>query len=482
MKKTLLLFVGLLSTVSALRAQDKILWGDQNADFIYKANSDLTTPESMTDVQNPNGIAWVNTESTYKLFYAISFYIYRSTPNGSDAGDIVNTNPDQFNRGIAIDYLAKKVYWANQLKGTIERANLDGTGAEPVLTGLTAPWDIELDLVNQKIYWTEDDANGKINRANLSDGSNKTPLISGVDALGVAVDPARNKIFYTDFANKKVFAASLADGSGATAIISTAITTAADIDVDYATGKIYYTDYGANRIKRFNADGTGGKDMVGTGLFIEYADMTAPSVASITRQSPATEEVEEGTDVNVTFRVTFSEPVLNIGVADFSLAAPLTGDITVNHVSEYKVYDVVVSNISATGVLNLNLAGNTDLLDFRGNGFSGTISSEETFTIKEATAPPPPPPVTAIETGAAEAQVFLQPGEEPGSIILHTQPVKGSWGKVTIYDATGTTVHAQEMQFSESVELYTDHYHTGLYVIRLTAAGKRYTQKVVIRD
>jgi DNA-binding beta-propeller fold protein YncE len=297
MKKSLLLSIGLLSVASALQSQDKIFWGDQNLDKIYKANLDLTSSEPVADVQNPSGIAYFYSEPAYTTFYSIAFYIYRMKNDGSDAGQIINTPGSQFNRGIAIDYQKKKIYWVNQADGTIKRANLDGTSQEPVLSGLTDPWDIELDLVNHKIYWTEGDgADGKISRANM-DGTGVTPVITNVRSEGVAVDPTKNKIYYTDRSQKKVFAATLSDGSGATAIYTTNLSIPSDIDIHFATGKLYVADYGTNRIIPMDPNGTVTTDLTARGTFMEIGDMTAPSVTSIKRQSPTTEHVDEGTDL-----------------------------------------------------------------------------------------------------------------------------------------------------------------------------------------
>jgi hypothetical protein len=472
MKKSILALVCFQFSIVILQAQDKLFWGDQEVDVVFKTNApDLTPPETVTDVQNPSGIAWFNTETTYKLFYAIANHVYRNTNDGTGADDIIDTSPNQFNRGIAVDYLAKKIYWANQLLGTINRANLDGTNQEPVLSGLTQPWDIELDLVNQKIYWTEDEGNGKINRANLSDGSSVTPVITNIRSYGVAVDPARNKIFYTDVTNKKVFAANLADGSGATAIVSTAITTPADIDVDYATGKIYYTDYGADRIKRFNADGTGGRDIIGHGLFVEYADMTTPSVASIKRQSPTAADVEEGQ--TLTLRVEFSEPVLSVDAADFKLNGTLTGVLEITHISERRIYDVAVSAISGLGVLNLDLVAAPTLVDFRGNGLSGTVTTEETFTIHEAA-------VTGIADGQGDDTPRLHTGPTPGTMVLETRSLEGKPGKFVLYELTGREQYTEDAIMPGNKEFSTSNLRPGLYLLTVTANKKRFTWKMAV--
>ena len=63
------------------------------------------------------------------------------------------------------------MYWADIDTAKIQRANLDGTDIEDlVTTGLRTVETIALDVTNRKIYWA-DWATDKIQRANL-DGTN----------------------------------------------------------------------------------------------------------------------------------------------------------------------------------------------------------------------------------------------------------------------------------------------------------------------
>ena len=61
--------------------------------------------------------------------------------------------------------------------GKIQRANLDGSNIEDLVTqGLSGPAGIALDVAGGKMYWTNDWSTGKIQRANL-DGSNVEDLV-----------------------------------------------------------------------------------------------------------------------------------------------------------------------------------------------------------------------------------------------------------------------------------------------------------------
>ena len=70
-----------------------------------------------------------------------------------------------------------KMYWPDSVTDKIQRANLDGSNVEDlVTTGLSDPDGIALDVAGGKIYWT-DTLTDKIQRANL-DGSNVEDLVT----------------------------------------------------------------------------------------------------------------------------------------------------------------------------------------------------------------------------------------------------------------------------------------------------------------
>jgi hypothetical protein len=92
--------------------------------------------------------------------------------------------------GIALDLPGGKIYWSDRDGGDIRRANLDGSGQETLLTGLANPRDIALDLPGGKMYWCGSivASDSDIRRANL-DGSAQETLITGLNyPLGMALD------------------------------------------------------------------------------------------------------------------------------------------------------------------------------------------------------------------------------------------------------------------------------------------------------
>ena len=69
--------------------------------------------------------------------------------------------------------------------GKVQRANLDGSNIETLITELEAPFGIALNVDGGKMYWTEADMDVpgryKVQRANL-DGSNIETLVTGLEA------------------------------------------------------------------------------------------------------------------------------------------------------------------------------------------------------------------------------------------------------------------------------------------------------------
>ena len=180
-------------------AESKMYWTDGGTNKIQRANLDGSNIEDLVTqgVIIPVGIAldlaggkmyWTD-EGTSK--------IQRANLDGSNVQDLV-TSGLRAPWGIALDVAGGKMYWADYGTAKIQRANLDGSNVQDLITsGLDAPGVIALDVLGGKMYWTHTDwnattqewTNGKIQRANL-DGSNVEDLITGLDvpdgiALGI---------------------------------------------------------------------------------------------------------------------------------------------------------------------------------------------------------------------------------------------------------------------------------------------------------
>jgi len=124
--------------------------------------------------------------------------------------------------GITVDPDRGQIYWtqkgpANAGKGRIFRAKIDipkgetaanRTDIETLFDGLPEPIDLELDLKNRLLYWTDrgDAPRGNtVNRAPLDADFNKRPapeilLTHLEEGIGIALDFKGNRMFLTDLA------------------------------------------------------------------------------------------------------------------------------------------------------------------------------------------------------------------------------------------------------------------------------------------
>ena len=158
------------------------------------------------------------------------------------------------------------VYWASWDLGSIQRAKLDGTNLQNLVTGLVSPRDVALDIARNKMYWVDSEAN-KIQRANL-DGTNVEDLINTqgrpLGVAGVAIDTIRDKLYWSAWGPGKIRRANL-DGTNVEDFV-TGLSQPEDIAFDLSAGKIYWADTGTNKIQRANLNGSNVEDLVTVGL------------------------------------------------------------------------------------------------------------------------------------------------------------------------------------------------------------------------
>ncbi|MCB0638108.1 MAG: DUF5050 domain-containing protein [Lewinella sp.] len=217
------------------------------------------------ELRFPAGVALDAAQN--QVYFTDSFRnkVYRVNSDGTEKAVI--TSGLSGASGIALDLANGHIYWTeenNSSAGRIGRANLDGTNKITLLSGLNDPEQLALDLLNGKIYWT-DSGNNKVQRANL-DGSNaETLLTSEIDcAHGIALDPANGKLYFTECDQGKILRANL-DGSGLEELV-TGLGEPLGIALDLTAGKVYWSEGGPNRIQRANLDGSGLEAMITSGM------------------------------------------------------------------------------------------------------------------------------------------------------------------------------------------------------------------------
>ena len=174
---------------------------------IQRANLDGSDIEDIiTGLKSPRGIALDIPKG--KMYWADlgAGKIQRANLDGSDIEDIITglLGPN----GIALDLDRNKIYWADEFSGKIQCANLDGSNLKTLFvrygkligTAINIPLDIlglkiyyanspigiALDISGGKIYWTTPHRH-KVQRAGL-DGSNIEDVITDSTlTIGIAL-------------------------------------------------------------------------------------------------------------------------------------------------------------------------------------------------------------------------------------------------------------------------------------------------------
>ncbi|AQT67770.1 Gluconolactonase [Anaerohalosphaera lusitana] len=231
--------------------------------------SDVSSPQKVTIHLEyiKNGVtcegSFVLTITTVekKLYFSNEYACWRADPDGSNLEPLPVGQGNVFD--IAFDYENQRMYWgslhryANELKS----ANLDGS--DYVAIGKAYVRGVAVYPGAGKVYWT-DSASDTIERANL-DGSNKEVLVSSGLAMpsGLELDVSEGKMYWVDTGNNHVRCANL-DGTQ-DEILVRSLDNPIDLKLDLTNRKMYWVDHGSGKLQRANLDGTRVEDVV-TGL------------------------------------------------------------------------------------------------------------------------------------------------------------------------------------------------------------------------
>jgi len=173
--------------------------------------------------------------------------VMRANLDGTNVETLVKTGEGEKDRrdatkwcvGITVDPVRDQVYWTqkgpdNACMGRIFRAGIDvpkgedparRTDIEEWLNGLPEPIDLELDLKNRILYWTDrgnPPTGNTVNRALIDLSATKARAAEIVvsdlmEGIGIALDIPGNRMFVTDLGGS-VYTAKL-DGSGKRAFL-----------------------------------------------------------------------------------------------------------------------------------------------------------------------------------------------------------------------------------------------------------------------
>lgn len=187
-----------------------------------------------------------------KLYWCLTFphKIQRSDPDGSNVEDIVEGL--EHPQALAVDPVGGKLYWSDSgtLTDVLQRSNLDGSDVEDIVPGVNA-LGLAVDSAAQKVYWSNTWM-GRIQRANL-DGSVVEEVIDGLEEpAGVALD-GNGYIYWVDQVTQKIQRSHLENVQIEDVVPDLGY--AQQIVVDSKNGYVYWTDSGRFQIGRATLDG-----------------------------------------------------------------------------------------------------------------------------------------------------------------------------------------------------------------------------------
>ena len=189
--------------------------------------------------------------------------IQRANLDGSGVEDLVTglRNPS----GLALDVAAGKLYWSDGGTDKIQRSNLNGSEVEDlVTTGLRHPSGLALDAAAGKLYWA-DYGTDKIQRANLN-GTEVEDVVSDLHSpLGLALDGVAGKLYWADYGTDKIQRANL-NGTEVEDLVTTGLRVPRGLALDASAGKLYWTDSGTDKIQRANLNGSEVENLITSGL------------------------------------------------------------------------------------------------------------------------------------------------------------------------------------------------------------------------
>ena len=186
----------------------------------------------------------ISTAEAQKIYWTTSFSVWRADLSGSHVEELVTTGLIKAT-SIAVAPTKRKMYWTDFYADRIQRANLDGSNVEDVITGLSSPYGIALDLDAGIRYLTNSGEfnvdDGTIQRADL-DGSNIEDVVTAglVYPRGIALDVNAGKMYWADFFGAAIRRANL-DGSGIEELVGAGMRSPSQVALDLEARKVYWT-------------------------------------------------------------------------------------------------------------------------------------------------------------------------------------------------------------------------------------------------
>ena len=275
--------------------------------------------------------------------------VYWTSTTGASKGTINSANLDGTGAetlttimavpmGIAVDTAGSKLYWTNT-RGRIQSANLGGSDIRNVVQNLSSPTDIA--VANGFIYWTQ--GGNTIRRVNTTGQKVARDVAANLDTVG-GLAVGGGKVYWTERTRTNAGTVNGANLDGTNfETLATLLAAPMGISVDTAGSKLYWTN-ARGRLQSANLDGSMIQNVV-TGLIspsklVIGGANTETSTTQSTQQPSAPAADNSAYDVNGDGSVDNTDVALVAGAMNTDDAKyDFNDDGTVNFLDLLLIFD-----------------------------------------------------------------------------------------------------------------------------------------------
>ncbi|KAI1293709.1 Prolow-density lipoprotein receptor-related protein 1 [Halotydeus destructor] len=155
-------------------------------------------------------------------------------------------------------YEENLIYWVDSDDGTISRIRRDTTQLKTILHGLESIEGIAVDWIAKNVYWL--DPSYDVIEVSRLNGSNRMVILSGdmEKPSSIAIHPVAGYLFFTDQGHPQRIERARLDGSERRVLVneSKQLSLITNIAVDLVDDKLYWCDSRQDSIERIGIDGT----------------------------------------------------------------------------------------------------------------------------------------------------------------------------------------------------------------------------------
>jgi hypothetical protein len=336
-----------------------LYWTDRDSDLIQRSPLTGGPIETLVDIKALSGATTAQTQlrglsvdlAGGKMYWVdqSAGRIQRANLDGSNVETLLSGFAVGALHGIEVDSANGKIYWTDSATLKIQRANLDGTGIQDVVTQQTGLRDVTLDTAGGKMYWSDLDQN-IIRRANL-DGTGVEVLWTGPTGANpreIALDLINSKMYWYDSSQQQILRANF-NGTGveiAADLTGLTQSTLVWLNVDSRSGKLYWADYGIGTYYRCNLDGSGLTKIVGGLSSPQDTEIAVPGVSV----SPHTGLLTNESGLAASFNVTLTTPPIGNVTIPISSTNSSEGTVSATNLAFTPANWNVPRTVTVTGV------------------------------------------------------------------------------------------------------------------------------------